>query len=284
MTPRRQHETSIDLAATLELVDFLGQSGASAIALLGATGEFVHFAIDDRRHMTDFAAKRSRLPLLVNVSHSTLDGAVELAHEAASSGVQGVLLMPPYFFRYGQEAIYTFYMSFAGRMNGALPIYLHNIPAFTNEIEPGTARRLLDSGCFAGIEDSSGTWEYFESLRAESSGSGYSILMGDDRFFARALAAGAEGVISSAACAVPELAIAIRDAAKANDAARLAVLDARLQEFIDQIEKFPAPVGVKEALATRKINAGAPAVDLGGRESAQRDEFVAWFRTWLANG
>src|SRR5581483_4606038 len=91
LTPRRPNETSIDLAATLELVDHLGRTGASAIALLGSTGEFVHFALDDRRHMTSFAVKRSRVPLLVNVSHSTLDGAVELAHEAVEAGVGGVL-------------------------------------------------------------------------------------------------------------------------------------------------------------------------------------------------
>src|ERR1700690_2984743 len=65
VSPRREHETSIDLAATLELVDFIGDRGCSAIALLGSTGEFVHFAADDRRHMVRFAAKRSRVPLIV---------------------------------------------------------------------------------------------------------------------------------------------------------------------------------------------------------------------------
>src|ERR1700687_5712508 len=83
ITPRRTNETSIDLGAMLELLDFLCQTGANAIALLGSTGEFVHCALDHRRHMTMFAAKRSSLPLLVNVSHSTLDGALALAWDAA---------------------------------------------------------------------------------------------------------------------------------------------------------------------------------------------------------
>ena len=104
-TPRRAQEHSIDLGATLELVDFLGESDARGIVLLASTGEFVHFALDDRRHMVNFAVKRSRLPLLVNVSYSTLDGAVELAREAAGSGVAGLLLMPPYYYRYSQETI-----------------------------------------------------------------------------------------------------------------------------------------------------------------------------------
>src|SRR5258708_15962777 len=71
ITPRQRNETNIDLGAMLEMVDFLGRSGANAIALLGSTGEFVHFAIDDRRHMTDFAPNRSHVPLPANPSHST---------------------------------------------------------------------------------------------------------------------------------------------------------------------------------------------------------------------
>jgi dihydrodipicolinate synthase/N-acetylneuraminate lyase len=279
ITPRRQHETSIDLGATLELVDFLGRTGANAIALLGSTGEFVHFALDDRRHMTGFAVKRSRVPLLVNVSHSTLDGAVELAHEAAASGVGGVLLMPPYFFRYSQEAIYTFYMSFAEQMRGELPIYLHNLPAFTNEIELATAQRLLNTGAFAGLKDSSGSWDYFSGLRRTENKN--SILIGDDRLFARARLAGADGVISTAACAVPELVLAIEAAVIANNAARVEALDRRLHEFIAQTQKFAAPIGIKEALTLRKIESGAPAIGLGSQETEQRDEFLAWFRAWL---
>ena len=282
ITPRRQHETSIDLAATLELVDFLGRSGANAIALLGSTGEFVHFAIDDRRHMTDFAVKRSRVPLLVNVSHSTLDGAVELAQEAASSGVRGVLLMPPYFFRYSQEAIYTFYMSFADQMRGEQPIYIHNIPAFTNEIDLATAQRLLDTGSFAGIADSSGSWDYFVGLQDGNSATRYTILIGDDMLFARARLAAADGVVSSAACAVPELVLAIEAAVSSDDRARLEALDARLHEFVAQAQRFPAPVGIKEALTLRKIKSGATAIDFGNQQAEQRDEFLAWFKPWLA--
>src|SRR5712675_2373053 len=164
VTPRRAHEHSIDLGATLEMIDFLGNSGVNGIALLGSTGEFVHFALDDRRHMVNFAAKRSRLPLLVNVSHSTLDGSIELAREAASAGVAGVLLMPPYYFPQDQDAIRSFYLAFATAVGDALPIYLYNIPFCTSDIASSTATELLASGKFAGIKDSSGNLDYFRAL------------------------------------------------------------------------------------------------------------------------
>ena len=45
------------------------------------------------------------MPLLAGVGHSSLDGAVELGREAVGSGAAGLLLMPPYFFRYNQDDI-----------------------------------------------------------------------------------------------------------------------------------------------------------------------------------
>ena len=282
ITPRQQHETSIDLGATLELVDFLGGTGANAIALLGSTGEFVHFALDDRRHMTAFAAKRSRVPLLVNVSHSTLDGTVELAREAACSGVGGLLLMPPYYFRYTQEDIRHFYIEFARQTEGELPVYLYNIPLFTNEIEISTALDLLDTGLFAGIKDSGGSWDYFTSLRDHATDKQYTILVGSDGLYARARAAGAHGVISGCACAVPELLVAIEAAVAANDSDRVQALDRRLSEFIEQIWKFPLPVAIKEAVKERMIKAGAHAIDRGSPARQQQlDQFLSWFRPWL---
>ena len=282
VTPRRQNETSIDLGATLDLLDFLGQSGANGIALLGSTGEFVHFDLDDRRQMTALAAKRSRLPLLVNVSHSTLDGAVELACAAADSRVAGVLLMPPYYFRYSQEAIREFYLDFAEQTRGDPPIYLYNIPAFTNEVEISTALDLLGTGLFAGIKDSGGSWDYFIQLRDHAARQPtYAILIGDDRLFARARQCGADGAVSGLASAVPELLVAIEAAVQTGDHDRARALDARIAEFMEWILKFPLPMAIKEAVRLRRLRPGGSAIELGEKQRNLMSDFASWFGPWL---
>ncbi|HLJ51481.1 MAG TPA: dihydrodipicolinate synthase family protein [Bryobacteraceae bacterium] len=277
VTPRRESETSIDLAATLELIDHLACCGPSAIALLGSTGEFVHFALDDRRHMANFAVKRSRVPILVNVSHSTLDGAVELAREAATSGASGVLLMPPYYFRYDGESIKRFYWEFMRRTGRRLPVLLYNIPQFTSEIPICAARELLSSGEFAGIKDSSGSWDYFLALHDQSIKTPFAVLVGSDGLYAKARRAGAHGVVSGIASAIPELLGALERAITTGDEARIALLDGRLGEFIAQIEHLPAPMGIKEAVNVRKWRAGSMAVP----PSPQQATFAEWFRDWL---
>ena len=281
LTPRRADEYSIDLGATLEMIDFLCQSGLQGITLLGSTGEFVHFALDDRRHMVNFAAKRSRAPLLVNVSHSTLDGAIELAREAASAGVAGVLLMPPYYFQQDQDAIRAFYLAFARVIGDALPIYLYNIPSCTSEIATDTAVDLLASGLFAGIKDSSGSLDNFRALSEQATRTPFTLFCGQERLYAEAKRMGANGAIFGTASAVPELLIALDAALCAGDQDRVERLSARLNQLVDWIEKFPMTVGIKEAARLRKLKVGALALPLGERGERKLAEFGDWFRAWL---
>ncbi len=280
-TPRRAQEYSIDLGATLEMIDFLCQSGVQAITLLGSTGEFVHFAMDDRRHMVNFAAKRSRSPLLVNVSHSTLDGAIELAREATNAGVAGILLMPPYYFRQDQDAIRSFYLAFAAAFGDALPIYLYNIPSCTNEIAISTATDLLAGGRFAGIKDSSGNLDYFRALSDQAAQTPFTLFCGYERIYVEAKRLGANGAIFGTAAAVPELLVALDAAICAGDSTRTHRLSARLDEFVDWIELFPMTAGIKAALNQRKLKTGALAVPLGERGDRKLAEFSEWFRGWL---
>lgn len=281
VSPRKAQEHTIDLGALLELIDFLGQSGVRGIALLGSTGEFVHFALDDRRHMVNLAAKRCRLPLLVNVSHSTLDGAIDLAREAVGAGVAGVLLMPPYYFRHSQGAIRSFYLAFAAAIGATTRIYLYNIPSCTNEIASSTATELLATGLFAGIKDSSGSLDYFRALQEQTTRTPFTLLAGHERIYVQARRMGAQGIVSGVASAMPELMVALDDALTAGEQERTGRLEARLVEFLDRLEIFPWPAGLKEAVNQRKLTGGALATPLDAEDQRKLAEFGAWFRGWL---
>jgi 4-hydroxy-tetrahydrodipicolinate synthase len=231
--------------------------------------------------MVNFAAKRSRVPLLVNVSHSTLDGAIELAREATSAGVAGILLMPPYYFRQDQDAIRSFYLAFAAAFGNALPIYLYNIPYCTDEIASATAADLLSSGLFAGVKDSSGNLDYFRALAEQAGRIPVTLFTGYERIYVEARRLGAHGAIFGTAAAVPELLVALDAALCAGAQDRIPRLAARLSEFVDWIESFPMTVGIKEAARQRKLKSGALAVPLSERGERKLAEFGEWFRGWL---
>ena len=274
-------ESRPDLGAMKALIDFAVSGGVRAICIGGTTGEFIHYSLGLRKEMLACATSHSRVPIIAGIAHSTLAGALELARAAAESGARALLVMPPYFFRYAQEEVREFFLRFADAQPDGLPILLYNIPAFTNEISPETTRELLSTGRFAGIKDSSGSVDAFLRLKALRSHHPFTLLVGDDKIFTEARSQGADGVISGVAGVLPELLIAIDRAICSGSTARAQLLDRRLREFIAWIDRFPAPVGIKLALAGRGLPAGAETVPLGPSARRTTEQFRGWFRDWL---
>jgi 4-hydroxy-tetrahydrodipicolinate synthase len=280
ITPRREGP-EVDLAAAFELVDFVSKAGVAGIVLMGPAGEFPHFTIEERSRLVALVVKRSRVPVLAGAGHSTFDGALTLAREAGDAGVAGVLLMPPHFFRYGPEDVRQFYLRFAERIKGAVPVFLHNAPQFTSPVPCDTAIELLATGQFAGIDDASASWEDFERLKSAREGHPFALLMGHDALFARSRAAGADGIISGAASAVPELLVAADRAIRLGQTERTQMLDCRLREFLQWMDLFPIPVAIREAAALRGLRVGEGAAPLGPESQRRLCEFREWFRGWL---
>jgi len=105
--------------------------------------------------------------------------------------------------------------------------------------------------------------------------------VGHDAVFAPARKAGADGVVSGVACAVPELLLALDRATQQHAEAEATRLDARLHEFLDRLDRFPTPVAIKAALGVRGLKTGPPPVPLARETQAALDEFKDWFKAWL---
>ena len=279
ISPRRGAD-EIDLGALWNLFDFLGSRPLDGIVLMGSTGEFVHFGLDERIRMMGLAVKRSRLPLLINVSHSTLDGALQLAHAASDAGAAGLLLMPPYYFRYRQSELLGFFKGFRDELPDTPPLLLYNIPIFTSALEPATIAELIAYG-YAGVKDSGSKWEDLEETRRLCGDRDYTFLVGNDRLFARARAAGAQGVVSGVASAIPELLIALNRSVCSGNAQRASQLNRHLDEFLDRFDALPIPMAIREAAAIRGLKTGPSAIRPDAALSKTLDAFRQWFSSWL---
>jgi 4-hydroxy-tetrahydrodipicolinate synthase len=275
ITPRRKGSQDADFSAALDLLDFLAAGGVQAVCVFGATGEFIDYGFSERQRIVYLGVKRSRVPLIAGVSHSTIAGAIQLADEAVHAGADGLILMPPFFFPYSQCEIEPFYLEFARETGDAVPILLHNLPQSTSKLEIDTVRKLIDSGRFAGVTDSSGDWEYFEHLLAFKKERPFALFGGADRIAARALREGADGIISASACAVPELLVALARHTASND------LNGRLTEFVEWVNRFPFPVAIKRAVELRGQKAGPPLNPLAPESVRALNEFSKWFEAWL---
>lgn len=280
-TPRRKDSIEPDTAALLDYLDAIVRAGVDGLALFGSTGEFIHFDVNDRIRTLGLAIRRSRVPVLVNISHSTLDGATALAETAIDAGAAGLLAMPPYFYQYSDNEVFSFYLQLAEVIDQRVPVYLYNVPTFTKAISESLAERLLGDGLFAGIKDSGGDWELFQKLNKLRHQHDFRLLSGNERIYARARGSGACGIVSGVAAAVPELMIAMDAALREERQDRVQTLDEELQKFLDWISRFPATIGIKQAAVSRGWDQNHFAVPLDEADLAELERFKAWFHDWV---
>jgi len=281
LTPRRPQTIEADGAALLDYLDRVAEAGVDGLVLFGSTGEFIHFDAAERMRVLTLAIRRSRVPVLVNISHSTLTGAIALAENAIEAGAAGLLLMPPYFYRYSDEQIAAFYSAFAKELGGKAALYLYNLPMFTNAISPHVAAELLRSGLFVGIKDSTLDWTLFERFTALRGGLDYALLVGNEVLYLRGRLAGADGIVSGVAAALPELLVAMERAIRASDLDRAKRLNARLEEFLVYVNRFPATAVIKQTANARGWRLGDFALPFDDLTRQEFTAFERWLDQWL---
>jgi dihydrodipicolinate synthase/N-acetylneuraminate lyase len=281
ITPRGA-QGDIDFGAAFELIDFLSRSGAQGIALFTAAGEYPAVPAGDRSRLAYLAVKRSRVPLLAGVGSATLDDSVALGREARDAGAAGLLLPPPYFFRYEQDDLREYYLQFAAHVEG-VPIYLSHVAECATRIDAETAAELFASGKFAGMEEASGDSGAWGRLARRNGGrpGGPSYLVGHDGCLRAGLAAGAHGAVSPAACAIPELVLALARAIAAGNADEADGLEKNIAAFLEWVEQVPRPVILKVATGMRGLKTGPVTTPLCAEKARKVDAFREWFQGWM---
>ena len=281
VTPRRLGTQDINLGAMWDLIDFLVGHGVQGIVLLGSTGEFVHFSNAERMRLMGLAAKRSKVPVVFNCSHSTFDGALELTQAADASGARAVLVTPPYFFRYPAAYVADFYRQLSEEAQLNIPLLLYNLPQFTSGISLPIASELLAQGVVQGIKDSSGDTAGFQELQELRRQHQFTLVVGNDGITAGARGSGCDGVISGVACALPELMVALDGSITRRATEVRTRLEVRLGEFLQWADKLPTPVAVKEATVLRGLKLGPHSIPCEGQLRRDIDAFREWFKGWL---
>jgi 4-hydroxy-tetrahydrodipicolinate synthase len=269
ITPRGRNG-EVDYGAGFELVDHLCKGGVNGILLFGPTGEYPSFAHEERTRLVYLCSKRSRVPVLAGVGSATLDLSLDLAREAQSAGAAALVLPPPHFFRYDQDDLRAYYTWFAAETGNDPPVLIYRPDSLAVE----TAIQLWESGQFGGVLDATGDTDSIDRLKA----AGVPVLPADDSIAARA---GRCGMVSSAACAVPEIVVALYRALRAGAEADVQAIDHSLQEFVRWSARFPEPTTVKLATGLRGLKTGPLAVPLSTAKQKELDAFRDWFQGWL---
>ncbi len=220
----------LDTGALRRLVDFLVARGVKGLFPGGTTGEGPLLSFEERRQLAEATveAAAGRLPVIVHTGAITTRETLALTRHAQEIGAQAAGVIPPYFYRLSEEALFCHFQQIAAQTPD-FPIYLYNNPSVTgNGLSMALVARLVER-CpnIVGLKDSSGSLDTLSAGRAWRSGS-FNTASGPDGLILAGAAIGLDACVSGNANVVPELVVALHDAATSGDLATARALQMTL--------------------------------------------------------
>lgn len=179
-------------------------NGCDGIVLFGTTGEANSFTVAERMAALD-AVVDAGLPahrLLVGTGCCAIPDTVALTRHAVSSGVGGVLMLPPFYYKnVPDEGVFAAFDQVIQQVGEAdLQIYLYHIPPMsTVPFSEAVLGRLLSAypDTVVGMKDSGGDWDHMRRVREAFPD--FRLFAGSERFLLDILEAGGAGCVSATA-------------------------------------------------------------------------------------
>jgi len=188
----------VNYDAAQALAELLVQTGSSGLVVSGTTGESPTLTHEEK--ITLFRkvkeAVGNRAAVLAGTSTYDTAESVRLSQEAERAGVDGLLLVAPYYNRPSQEGLYQHFKTIAHAVD--LPVMIYNIPGRTGvNVEPSTLLRLAEITNVVAVKEASGNLNQMSEICAGAP-DGFLVYSGDDSLTLPLLAVGGVGVVSVA--------------------------------------------------------------------------------------
>ena len=226
----------VDLTATEAVIERFIEAGVSGISPLGSTGEFSHLTGEERKRFAEEVVRivGGRVPLVVGVGAAGTKEMVELARHAESVGADAVLVVSPFYWKIGEDALFKHFAIVAESVD--IPVVIYNLPMLTGiDLSPSLIGRIAaECPNVSGLKDT--VTEYFHTVGAlrevKRVRPDFSVLSGWEDLILPSLLAGADGSICAFANVAPELFVNLVRSAKDGDLQRAAELHRRVLSLV----------------------------------------------------
>lgn len=223
-------------------------AGIRAIVICGTTGEAP--TLSEEEKITMFRRAKQYVgdsaAIIAGTGSNNTAHSVSLSAAAEKAGVDGLLLVSPYYNKATPEGLYQHYKAIAEAVH--IPIILYNVPSRTGlDIPVSVYSRLSKIPNITGVKEASTDITKFTKIQAVCPGS-FSVWTGNDDQIVPAIALGGCGVISVLSNVAPAETQAMAQAALAGDLDTAAALQIRLQPLVEALFCEVNPIPVKEAM------------------------------------
>jgi 4-hydroxy-tetrahydrodipicolinate synthase len=247
----------IDVSSFEKLIETQIAAGITGLVAIGTTGESPTLSHDEREQLIRLAVSTAnkRCVVLAGTGSNATQHAVADTKIAEKLGVDGALLVAPYYNKPSQEGLFRHFKTIADATS--LPIMLYNIPGRCSvDVLPETVVRLAkECRNIVCIKEASGSVERVSELRRRLPES-FTILSGDDSLTLPFMAVGAAGVVSVASNLFPAEVCGLVRACEEGDLKSAAKLHRKLLPLFKDLFIEPNPVPVKTALGWRGAMSG----------------------------
>ena len=254
ITPFKNDE--VDYEALRALIEWHIQNSTDAIIVCGTTGESATMSDTERKTVIKFTVEvvKSRIPVIAGSGSNNTAYAIELSRYCESVGVDGLLVVTPYYNKATDLGLIKHYEAIASSVK--IPIILYNVPSRTGvNLKPHVVKRLSGIKNIIGIKEASGDFSQVAEIM-RLCGSDFAMYSGNDDMIVPILSLGGVGVISVVSNILPKETHELVMSYLQGDTNKALRLQLAMKSLIDALFIEVNPIPIKTAMNLLGMKAG----------------------------
>ncbi|MDD3245422.1 MAG: 4-hydroxy-tetrahydrodipicolinate synthase [Methanosarcina sp.] len=193
----------IDREGLRRNIAFVEEGGVSGIVPCGTTGESATLSALEHEEVIDIAVECSKVPVIAGTGSNNTGEALQFTKHAADAGVDGVLLISPYYNKPNPAGLLAHFKKIAEAVD--IPMILYNVPSRTGQDMPvDVITKLAKVENIAGIKEASGNVGKVSQILEQTIDDDFVVISGEDGLTLPIISMGGSGVISVVANIVPD--------------------------------------------------------------------------------
>lgn len=270
VTPFDQHG-EVDYNAARTLVNHLIDNGSDGLVVAGTTGESPTLTTEEKVELFKLvvATSAGRVPVIAGTGSNNTRASIKLTKLAEEAGVDGIMLVTPYYNKPSQEGLFQHFKAIAE--STSLPVMLYNIPGRSVvNMSVDTVVRLSEINNIVSVKEASGNLDMMSEIISRTP-ENFTLYSGDDGLTLPVLAIGGTGVVSVASHIIGNEMQEMINQFKSGRVQEAAVTHRSLLPIMKALFAAPNPVPVKAALTMQGVQVGdvrLPMVPLNEEEKS----------------
>lgn len=248
VTPFHKQGT-IDFTSLGRLIDHTIEGGVDYVVCLGTTSEYPTLSSQEQLAVVEFTIEKveNRVPVVLGMGGNDTRSLVDKIRQTDMSSIAAILSVAPYYNKPNQKGLYAHYKAIAEASN--TPIILYNVPGRcgVNMTAETTLQLANDFSNIIGIKEASGNMAQCMDILANKP-QGFTVVSGEDALVLPMIALGAQGVISVAANAYPNIMSELVTHSLKSNMKKARAVHEKLLPFSNAIFDEGNPTGIKAAL------------------------------------